>query len=298
MINKKTVFGKIPSLKGYTIETLQKAKREEQIEVMQYWFRNKFENPVESCPVERGEFIYIYGGPYYASDELENEFGNIIPSKIISELVGELELEAIEWSGKPTQEWYEDLYLETIQSDKDPYNYFIESKNKLKSLLETKVDNDLQQDFLRLIYINMITILETYLAETFINTILRDNFILRKFVEGNEDFKKQKLCLNEIFEKYESIEEKVKEELLSIIWHDLAKVKSFYKYSLDIEFIKDLKEIFRAINKRHDFVHRNGKTKKGEEIIISKQEIEELIDQISKLIEDINKQILEHKPDF
>src|SRR5579863_3655228 len=104
------LFGEFPapeieySLNGgrsITASKLEKAEPELQKEVMQVWFYSHFEDPVHSCPHDSGEggYQFIYGGPYEAGEELENEFSGIIPDDVIQELAEELSNECPEWSG-------------------------------------------------------------------------------------------------------------------------------------------------------------------------------------------------------
>lgn len=75
-----------------TSSELQQSDRETQLEVMRNWFFSIYEDPVENTPYEsrEGGYIYIWGGPYEASEELADEFGGIVPDEIIDALVSEL----------------------------------------------------------------------------------------------------------------------------------------------------------------------------------------------------------------
>jgi len=77
--------------------------KEEQIEEIKEWFFKNFENPVDCLPYEskEGGYIYIWGGPYDAREEIENEFGGIVDENIIDEVASELEEITWEWSGNP-----------------------------------------------------------------------------------------------------------------------------------------------------------------------------------------------------
>jgi hypothetical protein len=45
---------------------------------------------------------------------------------------------------------------------------------------------------------------------------------------------------------------------------------------------------YKAIAKRHDIVHRNGKNKSGNDILISREELIELMDKVHAFAEDID----------
>ncbi len=85
---------------------LKELSVEEQIEVMRYWFKKHYENPVDRTPYEskEGGYIYISGGPYDAREELSEEFQGMASQVAINKLVEELEEESMEWAGVPDDE--------------------------------------------------------------------------------------------------------------------------------------------------------------------------------------------------
>jgi hypothetical protein len=69
---------------------------------MLYWFHSNFEDPTNETPRDNGEFIYIWGGPYDARDELWNEFGSIVPEERIEQVIAEVEASGIQdWAPGP-----------------------------------------------------------------------------------------------------------------------------------------------------------------------------------------------------
>jgi hypothetical protein len=75
--------------------------REEKIAEMKAWFLSNYEDPADNCPYEtkEGGYQYIWGGPYDAREELDDEFSGVVSDSIIEEVVGDLESECLEWSG-------------------------------------------------------------------------------------------------------------------------------------------------------------------------------------------------------
>lgn len=47
----------------------------------------------------------------------------------------------------------------------------------------------------------------------------------------------------------------------------------------------------KAVEKRHHIIHRNGKDKDGNAIVITKSDVEELINNIIVFVENIEKQL-------
>lgn len=78
--------------------------------------------------------------------------------------------------------------------------------------------------------------------------------------------------------------------MLDVIYHNLPKVKSMYKDTLGID-IGNNGTPYKSVLIRHDLVHRNGKTKEGNEVIIDKISIDNLINDIKTIIEQIDEKI-------
>ena len=271
---------------------LSTLNKEEQIDEMRQWFYRNYERPEENTPYEGG-FIYIWGGPYEATDVLHSTFCNEVPEEVIDELAEELESESWEWAAIPKPEDFYDYELDAITSNSDFYENFKENIDVIEKLLNNGIPAELEKKYLMMLYVNVITSLETYLSDAFINTVLGKEEFTRKMVETNPDLANEKFSLKDIYEQYEKIELKVKQYLLDIIWHNLAKIKPLYKATLDVDFPTDLKDIFRAITIRHDIVHRNGKSKTGEVFEIEKSSVLKLIEKTNDFVKHIDDQLVE-----
>ena len=263
-------------------DELEDKGKDYQIEVMKEWFSHFFENPAENTPYQSSEggYIYIWGGPYDAREELEEEFSGIVLDEAIDELVEELESESYEWAGNPSDENYDDYYYDVISANTEFHDTLTQNLNNVHKLLNADLTGDLNNLLNMMLFVNVITALETFLSDAFIGTVIGNDQLMRKFVSSNIDFSEKKLTLNEIFDRMDNLEKEVRKYLVDLIWHNLAKVKNIYKNAMDIDFPPDIKKLYKAIAKRHDIVHRNGKTKDGEQIIISKSEIEELMQDV------------------
>jgi len=266
--------------------------REEQMETMRAWFLENYEDPAERTPYEsrEGGYIYIWGGPYDAHDEL-SIFGGYVPDDVIEELAHDLSMECPEWTSAAKPSDYEDDYLELILADNEYFKSFNDSIEHVNEILAADLGGAAQAHLYGLLYTSVITAVETYLSDAFINIVLNDNAHLRTFVERNPEFAKKTFKLSEVFSKYERIKGEVKDYLLSQLWHNIKKIKPMYKATLDVSFPAELGPIIKAINIRHDLVHRNGKNKDGEQVVVTKEMIEELISEASMFINHINEQL-------
>ncbi len=270
----------------YTFAQIKELDPEQQISLMRNWFFDNFENPVEHTPYEsrEGGYIYIYGGPYDARQELEDMFLEVVPQEILNKLITELECESWEWSGCPSEEDEMECMFSLLPQGIDILE---ENLDNIKRLLGVNIPSGLESLRNNILYVNVITVLETFLSDTFCNAINKKSDLLKKFVRKNPDFAKEKFTLNKIYEQMDTIEKKVKKNLSSFSWHQLSKVTILYREILDIKFPTNMKPFYEAIKIRHDLVHRNGKTTDGEERTINNDDLNTLIDQIKTFCTDI-----------
>ena len=74
---------------------------EEQVAHMVDWFRRMYEHPVNQTPYdgEDGKYVYVWGGPFDARDELLDEFDGLVSDEAIQAAVSEVEREGTsEWA--------------------------------------------------------------------------------------------------------------------------------------------------------------------------------------------------------
>ncbi len=195
----------------------------------------------------------------------------------------------------PWQENIYDYYKEDLKSDY--YKEFQLGIKNIKKILKLKltINEKRLEDFLiRILYANIITTMETYLSDCFIEKIINNKKFIPKLLELVPEFYKEKFNNpKKAYDWFENMNDNVIKVLTGISFHNLDKVISMYKNILNIEFPKELGDIFRAISIRHDIVHRNGKTKENEEILLIKQDLDDLIEFTSEFIRYIELQAKE-----
>lgn len=79
---------------------LRQLSSEEQTQWMEDWFRKNFEDPAETTPHDEGDYVWIFGGPYNPSEELQEKFGALVPYPVIAALAERLADEKWEWAAK------------------------------------------------------------------------------------------------------------------------------------------------------------------------------------------------------
>lgn len=266
-----------------TASQLRRASREVQREVMADWFHENFQDPVECCPHDSAEggYQYIYGGPYEPHEVLGEEFDGIVREDVLNDLANELADQSWEWEGRERDtdtDWDPSSYFfRSLAASAGPLVEFQRSIEEIKTILKDPIaDGAVRQCVLRLLYVNVITALEAYLADFFSSAITEHKELFRKFVETNPEFEREKLPFSEIFKAWESLDAKVKEYLVEIVWHHLGRIKPMFRDALGVDF-PDADELFKAVLVRHDLVHRNGKKKEGGEHTLEREHVEKLI---------------------
>lgn len=263
-------------------EYFNHATVEEQKEKIKKWFLNNYEDPANCCPYEDGEYQYIWGGPYEPREVLEEHFGNYVSEKIIDEVVEELEGISYEWSDYPESD--EDELNYYINNSDDPYSNYLKSEREISELLNEKITNE--KNLYKMLYAQAISAMEQFLSSYFIMNIKNNNELCIKFINSCDELKKIKL--EEFAESRKSLSEYCcKFVLEKIVWHKLKFVKNYYKNVLSIDFPEDIPIIHQGIEKRHHIVHRNGKDYDNVDIIITKDDVNKLLAEITKFIEKI-----------
>ena len=271
------------------LKSMQYKSKADQIEVMRNWFYQNYDDPVNACPYEsrEGGYTYIYGGPYDADEELQNKFGGFVKYDLIQELVSELQQECYEWSGNSTNiDWYDDDLYDAFTSSDNPFDKFSRTIERIKSLSNGDFKDEKKDHLLSLLYTNVITALETLFVELFVNAIDKDDSYVAYFIEnGKTEFKVSKEIVAMPFkgEPVEKVRDElikaIKEHLISASWHNTDRVVKRFKATFDINVQHDwpIRAIEMATLKRNDLVHRGGKDKDGNSVVVTEQDLNELL---------------------
>lgn len=175
-------------------------------------------------------------------------------------------------------------------------NFFINFNNTIKNikeLMEIKMyEDNLKKTLNKLLFLNVIIAMETYLSDAFIFTVSNNMKLIRKFIENSSEFEKQKLKLSELFSWVDKIRDFTSKYLKNFTYHTIWKVEKMYKDVLNVDFPEDLSKIIKAVLIRHDIVHRNGKTKEGKKIDIGEDDIKDIVDEVEKFIKSIDSQLI------
>lgn len=113
-------YGATETFGGYTATQLRRMKKADRIEAMIEWFHAHFEDPAERTPYESAEggYIWIWGGPHEATEEIEAEFGEVVSFELIEQAAEEIQRDGLfDWAPKPKPGDYDDELPVTEQDD-------------------------------------------------------------------------------------------------------------------------------------------------------------------------------------
>ena len=243
---------------------------------MREWFFARYEDPQNQTPYdsEEGQYIFIWGGPYDPRNELTDRFEGVVDNSVINELAQDLLMETgDEWA--PVHHDYDDDFLFENSSRELPLHSLVARVAEISNVLALDVKEHMLNILLQMSHGSLIAALEAYLADTFSYWVQNNELVLRNIVVRNKDFKDRKLELSEIFNRMENIREEVLTYLQDQIWHRLDKISRLLIISFEIK-VPEINDLMLAVIVRHDIVHRAGKTKDGEEVNLSLQDIEAL----------------------
>lgn len=158
------------------------------------------------------------------------------------------------------------------------------------TLLRMDHPTETQATLHNMLYAQVVTAVEAYLAGIFIHTVVNSESLTRKLVETDPELANRRFSLKEIFTQWENLKILVARYLKDLIFHNIKKVKPMYQSVLDIDF-GDVGWLFRAVLIRHDCVHRNGFDKEGNQNMIDRAAITELIQECTRLVSIIEEDI-------
>ncbi len=259
--------------------------------------------------IEAWKFSNILGIPYEDVEELEWEieidsskdgliynyrvvFSEDSPKEILQRITRLEDGHTVYLHPWEYDEEYDiDEQFEAITDNKELFQKYKNEISNLTNLNALKVEHQSLRDTLnRQIFIGVIGALEAFLSETFINLVVDNDNYRRNFVKSYPAFKKRKFELREIFEENDKLVNTIKDEMLLVIYHNLPKVSNMYRDTFQIDF-PDITDVYECVLKRHDLVHRNGKTKTGEVVEANQESIGDLIKKVNRFVEAIVKEL-------
>lgn len=164
------------------------------------------------------------------------------------------------------------------------FDAFIGAMDDLgKLLLLESVQPDLSITLKKHVYIGFFSAMEVFLCDICQCFISRKDEYYTNYLNAHPSFKDEKIKVCNIFQEYNTIKDKISERIQGTLYHNLWLVKDVFEKTFNITF-PSIDGLLSFIQIRHDLVHRNGRTIKGEAVIIDGKKLESLFFEISNLV--------------
>lgn len=283
-----------------TAVQLKRLSKDKQIEIMRRWFFENYEDPANRTPYESAEggYIYIWGGPYEAAEELSSEFASVGRDDAIEELSQELNDECWEWTKAESPDDYDQYEIEAALDEKVSPDSVYRKLDKLERLWgrHEEMPAELQEFQLMMTFSFCITVLESHLSDVFLRAVSRSKDNKQRYLSANAELRDAKVALHEVYATHDGLDEKIKAAISNTTFHNIPKTSGLFKKVLGIEFDKQAKgELIGFVNKRHDIIHRAGKNRDGNDVTISNEEVGSLIAKVRTFCRQIDDKLLEEE---
>lgn len=181
----------------------------------------------------------------------------------------------------------------------DPNDVFEVTMEGMLNLLQIKSPSAHDKQLLnRVIFSQIITALEAYLADTLINLVKGNAEVQHKLYTTDPDLKKVKFDAAKIIKRPHIPETHLISWIQRKSFHDFPMANKLFNIVLNIEIYKDdehEKLLNEAKENRHHCVHRNGKTMDGDKLdIFDKAYIHSVADAAESLVLKVENRVLAH----
>lgn len=173
--------------------------------------------------------------------------------------------------------------------DRELFELTHDDVSKLLEEIEP-LPNETKEKLYKLLYAKVITNMETYLGDTLKRYVLNNEQFLRTFVEKYEPYNDEHILLSNLFTIKDKIQSIVGDSLSKLMYHNLPQIKPIYKDVLNID-CGNIQDLCKAIQIRHDIVHRNGADKSGNVHVITKEMVATLSRKVTDFIYNIDNQL-------
>lgn len=274
------------------IEDFQFLDEDRVIDLVLEWFYENYENPNEHCPIDQGEYLYIYGGPIRADEAIYEEFGGYVENDLLEKILNKIPERYDNLSLVPDYKWSD-------YTSNDPFYIFKAHIDDIKRLsIIPNRNKDLHSKYLGLLFVNTLTTIETFLADTLIDMIYQDELCLARFIDSVM-FNSKKAKNLQLREEYKNSPKKYFDKMVSkinsITFHTAKNLNLFTKI-LNIKISTYDSELIEFTDHRNNIVHRNGKAKNNtnlKDTQITLEQLNNCISTIQKIVYEINDKLID-----
>lgn len=155
----------------------------------------------------------------------------------------------------------------------------------------------------KMVFSHSVTLLETYLSDTSKMLISSSDAFFENALRNVDELKGAKYSLASLAAEPLTPRERAMKELGKILYHNLRKVKRVIEGTLGTRVEVDIGFLVGVVMKRHDIVHRNGRTNDGGITDVSLEECLTVIDEmktfsgsLQRRINEVEESLLDDEP--
>lgn len=191
---------------------------------------------------------------------------------------------------------YDDDWVEYVdfKAAPNPVAIYMDSYFHTGDLLADYEKHHSYEIVARMVFAHQVAALEAYLSDTLINSVLQEPYRMINLLDHHKGLKEQKFSLRDIVSDPDFVKGKVRHYLRGLMYHNLALVDHLYKTALGITIFDpqtDSSNIFKAVEYRHDCVHRNGFDKDGKKLdFFTKEYVQSISDEMKSMVMFIESQ--------
>ena len=273
------------------------------------WFGYLFCDPVEETPYIDGEYHYVYGGPYDPRDVIYDYFSHLIDESVIEKAVEEITSDGL-WEFAPTSmhpdqiaiadEYYaEQEYQDWLKSG-DAHAQFLTAKGELDAFFHSEVANTEKILLKRMVFMQAWSILEAYLAGRMIKAVKDSPAAISNLYKRHPDLRDLNFKAKNFAEDPDLLTTTALSYLSRKSYHALDQVFHLYSYAFGpleeagVSVSEEMNVLCALVSKRHDCVHRNGRTTDDEEVKIQEDDILVVLNEGAKLVEKYEELVRHH----
>lgn len=166
------------------------------------------------------------------------------------------------------------------KSYEDCYNEFILSLNDVRSIrsITIRQDNGVEAALMKMLYVNVITILDAFICSVILSTVVRNEEIFvnyyNQMISNNVKISLEKYLIKEERGLWE---QGIVKEIMLTSYSNIKTIKNAFK-AMGMAKPQDPNDIIsRHFHNRHLLVHRNGKMKDGRILMVNAEMIDSLL---------------------
>ncbi|WKL82055.1 MULTISPECIES: hypothetical protein [Raoultella] len=167
-------------------------------------------------------------------------------------------------------------YEEQKWLEENPHTTIFDTSISLLKEIEEEGKIHKNETFIKMQISYSITIMESCLSEMIKSVVASHEIYMSNAIKNIDELKGKNIPLSDLLNKQNTPEKYVQEYLSGLLYHKISKIFEVYKAILQPgkRIHVDMSDVIKLTRRRHDIVHRNGKTVNGDAILFEYKDLE------------------------